>query len=321
MASVWYPAAQAGAPAPLTRHPDEVMTALGTLTGLPATAFQHLRYVTPAASEGVPALAEGRPFPVLVFSHGLVGMRMQNAPAFQDLASWGYVVVALDHTDAAAVTVFPDGEVRFYDPERFGIPAGDAPDAALVEARMFPVWVADQRFAYDTLAAWNENDLVLAGVLDRSRVGSFGHSVGGATALEQCRTDPRCGAAADLDGGLYGAAASEPAPRPLMLMTSATSGDDARATAEWRNLVANADGAAYWLELPNSSHLSFTFTELLSPILTPSGFDPRAGLRTVDDHLRAFFDTHLRGLDAPLLQPGTRSPDVRWIAPGGTEPA
>ncbi len=314
MTSVWYPAATDGPPAPLTRHPDEIAAALGNLTGLPAPVFQHLRYVTLAASDGVPALAEGGPLPVLVFSHGLVGVRLQNSPTLQDLASWGYVVVAIDHTDAAAVTVFPDGETRFYDPERFGIPAGENPDAVMVEEHMFPVWVADQRAVYDELDVWNEDDPVLAGRLDLTRVGSFGHSFGGATALDVCLSDPRCGAALDLDGGLYGESVATPAVRPLMLMTSADSGANAAANEKWRGLAENAGDAFYWLELPNSSHLSFTFTELLSPVLVPQGFDPRAGLATVDAHVRAFFDAHLRGEDAPLLDPASPSPGVRWIA-------
>lgn len=44
-------------------------------------------------------------------------------------------------------------------------------------------------------------------------------------------------------------------------------------------MIGNATGAAYWLELPNSTHLSVTFSQLPSPLLVPQGFDPRAGLR------------------------------------------
>jgi predicted dienelactone hydrolase len=312
MVSVWYPAAQRGAPAPLTHHPDEVMAGLANLTGLPAPLFQHLRYISLAASEGAPALASGGPFPALVFSHGFVGLRLQSSSTLQELASWGYVVVALDHTDAAAVTVFPDGQARFYNLERFGIPAGVEPDERQISERVFPVWVADQRFVYDTLEAWERHDPLLAGRLDLGRIGSVGHSFGGATALEVCRIEPRCRAAVDMDGGLYGGSVTQPAVRPLLLMTSADSGRLPGAVRRWTDLIANARGAAYWLELPNSSHLSFTFSELLSPLLAPQGFDPRAGLRVVDKYLRAFFDTHLRGAPAPRLGPGAGDTDVYW---------
>lgn len=312
MVSVWYPAAQRGAPAPLTQHPDAIMTALADLSGAPALLFQHLRYVTVAASADAPVQADGAPFPVLVFSHGLVGLRLQNSSTLQELASWGYVVVAIDHTDAAAVTVFPDGAARVYDLTRFGIPAGVEPDAALVDARVFPVWVADQRVVYDTLETWAHHDPVLAGKIDLTRIGSFGHSFGGATALEVCRIDARCQAAVNLDGALYGGAATLPAVRPLLLMTAAESMRYPDTIASWSHMLSMARARAYWIELPNSSHLSFTFSQLLSPLLAPPGFEPRTGLRIIDRYLRAFFDQHLRGVDTRLLDPAIGETDVRW---------
>lgn len=315
MVSIWYPATEGGTPAPLTRHPDEVTTALGNLSSLPGVLFQHLRYFTLAASERVPLLTDGVPFPVLVFSHGMVGLRLQSSPMLQELASWGYVVVALDHTDAAAVTVFPSGEARFYNLESFGITAADGePDKPLMDERVFPVWVADQRFVYDALETWALNDPLLAGKLDLTRIGSFGHSFGGATALEVCRVDTRCRAAVNLDGGLYGGIVTEAAASPLLLMSSASSSQLPSAMAEWTHMIANADADAYWLELPGSTHLSFTITPLLSPLLAPEDFDPRAGMRVVDKYLRAFFDTHLRGVETIPLEPTAGEVDVRWLS-------
>lgn len=312
MVSVWYPAAQGGTPAPLTHHPDELMTALANFTGMPAPLFQHLRYITLAASEDVPALASSTPFPVLVFSHGLVGLRLQNSSTLQELASWGYVVVAIDHTDAAAVTVFPDGEARFYNLELFNIPDSVEPDKKLMNERVFPVWVADQRFVYDTIETWQKNDPLLAGELDLTRIGSFGHSFGGATSLEVCRVDVRCRAAVNMDGGLYGKTATLPAVRPLLLMSSADSSRYPDTMAEWSHMISDATDSAYWLELPNSTHLSFTFSQLLSPLLVPQDYDPHAGLHTIDKYLRAFFDAHLRGISTQALGATSGETDVRW---------
>ncbi len=312
MATIWYPAAQHGTPAPLTHHPHEVAAGLGKLAGLPGLPFQHLRYFRLAATEEVPALRDGAPFPVLVFSHGLVGLRLQNSSTLQDLASWGYVVVALDHTDAAAVTVFPDGDTRFYDLERFGIPSNLEPDKTLMNEHVFPVWVADQRFVYDVLETWARNDPIFAGKLDVTRIGSFGHSFGGATALEVCRIDRRCRAAVNMDGGLYGAVVSEPAVRPLLLMSSAESNQYSGTIEEWRRMVENAGAGAYWLEVPGSNHFSFTITQLLSPVLAPKGFNPRAGLRVIDTYLRTFFDAYLRGVN-PRLESASGETKVRWL--------
>jgi hypothetical protein len=132
--------------------------------------------------------------------------------------------------------------------------------------------------------------------------------------LEVCLIDGRCRAAVDLDGGLYGENESLPAVRPLMVMSFADSSGDQEAVASWSALIERATRSAYWLELPHSGHLSFTFSQLLSPVLTPPGFDPREGLRIVDVNLRLFIDTHLRGGGASPLGPVAGATDVRWIA-------
>lgn len=313
MASIWYPADETGTFAPLTQHPDAVAKALGNLTGLPGLPFQQLQYFTTHATANVAIASEAEPFPVLVFSHGMVGLRLQNSPMLQELASWGYIVVAIDHTDAAAVTVFPDGEARFYDLERFGIPDDVEVDKRLMNEYVFPVWVADQRFVYDTLETWQANDPLLAGRLDLTKIGSFGHSFGGATALEVCRVDARCQAAVNLDGALYGDTASHPSVRPLLLMTSAESQEYEDAVDEWTALIEQSDNA-YWLELPHSTHLSFTITQLLSPILVPPHFDAREGLHTIDKYLRLFFDSYLRENETKPFWSVSGGTDVRWLS-------
>lgn len=310
MVSVWYPAARAGEPAPLLQHPHEVAVGLASTFGLPAAAplLEHLRYSVVAASEAAPALSERAPFPVLVFSHGLVGIRAQNSSSFQELASWGYVVIALDHTDAAAVTVFPDGEARVFDLRRFGLSPDDAERSTAV---LLPVWVADQRFVYDSLERWATSDPLLAGALDLQRIGSFGHSFGGVTAIEVCRVEPRCRAAANLDGG-FGGRVPAPAVRPTLIMSAASSGRLADATRGWSQFVREASAPAYWLELPDSNHYSFTIVPLISPLLAPPGADPRASLGVVDKYLRAFFGLYLLGQETEVLGPASQATDVRW---------
>lgn len=163
-----------------------------------------------------------------------------------------------------------------------------------------------------TAETWAEHDPLLAGKLDLARIGSFGHSFGGATALEVCRVDARCRAAVNMDGGLCGGIVAQPAVRPLLLMSSADSSRYPDTVGEWTHMITHASNAAYWLELPNSTHLSFTFSQLLSPLLVPQGFEPRAGLRVVDKYLRAFFDLHLRGVDTRAFGPDSGETDVRW---------
>lgn len=313
MVSVWYPAAESGTPAKLTEHPEAVTTGLERAFGLPGVSLllQHLRYFKVAASQDAPIASAATPFPVLVFSHGLTGTRFQNSPTFQQLASHGYVVVAVDHTDAAAVTVFPDGETRPFDLQKFGIDAnGIEPSTAV----LLPIWVADQQLVYDTLERWNDSDPLLTGKLDLQRLGSFGHSFGGATALEVCIVDPRCQAAANLDGGINSSTSDHPATKPFLLMTAASSVKIKEANLLWGRRVSDALAQAYWIELPNSNHYSFTIVSLLSPLLTPAGSNARANLQTVDKYLQLFFDLHLREIPTSLLDRSSGESDVLWLS-------
>lgn len=311
MVSVWYPAAQPGTPAKLTNYPEEIASGLGSAFGVPfiAPLLQHLRYFEVAASNAAPIAVGDAPFPILVYSHGLVGVRLQNASTFQELASWGYVIVALDHTDAAAVTVFPDGETRIFDLQRFGISANEVELSTQV---LLPFWVADQRLVYDTLEEWAATDPLLANRLNLQQIGSFGHSFGGATALEVCHVEPRCRAATNLDGGIDSSVEAFAAHRPFLLMTSTASNEFLEANRLWSRRVKDAAGPAYWVELPGSNHYSFTIVPLLSPLLAPFGSDARADLQTVNKYLRAFFDHYLKELSTPLLSPTSGESDLRW---------
>ncbi|HDP34904.1 MAG TPA: hypothetical protein ENN29_07320, partial [Candidatus Hydrogenedentes bacterium] len=58
-------------------------------------------------------------FPLLLFSHGNGGLRMQNAFWCEHLASHGYIVMAPDHTGNCAIT-FVNGELVLFDNTREG---------------------------------------------------------------------------------------------------------------------------------------------------------------------------------------------------------
>jgi hypothetical protein len=121
-----------------------------------------------------------------------------------------------------------------------------------------------------------------------------------------------------MDGGLYGEMTTREPVRPMMLMTSPHLEDDAAVTA-WKALTNRATVPTYWLEQPNSSHISFTISELLSPLLASSGFDHWAGLATVDRYLRDFFDRPLRRVETLVLGPSSGTSDVIWHTGHGVD--
>ena len=54
--------------------------------------------------QGAALAKAGRPFPVVIFSHGLAGTRNTYSLFCSELASRGYVVLALEHACGTAST-------------------------------------------------------------------------------------------------------------------------------------------------------------------------------------------------------------------------
>src|SRR5262249_41379374 len=147
--------------------------------------------------------SQGGPFPVLVFEPGLGPLIPEYTALAEDLASHGYVVIGLNPTYSASITVL-GGQII----ERS--PSGTIADAATPEQAqqrgdaLVQVWAADDRFAIDQAIRMNgDGSSPFVGRLDIQHVGLLGHSFGGAAALEACHLDARCAAAANLDGSPY----------------------------------------------------------------------------------------------------------------------
>ena len=123
----------------------------------------------------LPPLRGYQPFPVAVFSHGLGAIRDQNAFQVQQLVTRGYVVISADHHPSTILDVA----------------ASDKLEDAIVSALYRPLEVLAQ---IDALERWSADDQdILHGLVDASRVLMLGHSYGGYTALSVS------GAHADID--------------------------------------------------------------------------------------------------------------------------
>jgi predicted dienelactone hydrolase len=102
-----------------------------------------------------PAATEDAPFPVVLFSHGLGGLRLQSSFLTTHLASWGMVVIAPEHVERNMTTVV------------WGtFETDNAPQTHRDVITNLP--------AIEAMAG-------LGGLLDRERIAMTGHSQGGAT--------------------------------------------------------------------------------------------------------------------------------------------
>lgn len=340
MVQFWYPASSdASAPSACYMQHAEV---LGNAFGVPGFFFRHLNHL-PTQSLCQVALAPDQPtYPILLFSHGLGGVRTQNTFQCQELASHGYIVAAIDHTHYAAGVVFPDGRVSPFSLEHLGMTSEMMAQvsrnpvifAAYVRAieQALPIVAGDQRFVLDQLAQLHRHDPehLFTGRLDLDHIGAFGHSQGGATAWHLCSVDPRCKAALNLDGPAFGSIQQNGSPRPIFFLgsTNKATFPDPQVQALAQDIVtgtldrafAASTGDRYWMELTQSGHFNFSDAPLIFPRTfgrVPSilGAIGARGLPMINAYTLAFFEHYLKDRPSPLLRNASSAyPEIRLIA-------
>ncbi|MEV6494801.1 hypothetical protein AB0M20_40190, partial [Actinoplanes sp. NPDC051633] len=211
VAWVWYPRDRTpDAPAadylPPAWRPAGDMLGLRT-EGLPANS-----------TDGGPVSGARAAYPVVLLSPSGFPPLLLSAIA-EDLASHGFVVVGVNHTYETAVTVFADGRTMAMNPAAIagalGPQSGSYREVFARRTDVCRYKAADLAFVADRLADLDADD-PLTGRLDLSRLTAIGHSFGGAAALQWCRDDPRCVAAANLDGALWSEVGRSGLARPVL---------------------------------------------------------------------------------------------------------
>ena len=166
--------------------------------------------------------AEGE-FPLVVFSHGAFGYYQSNFSTYAELASNGYVVVALDHPHHAFFTTDTSGNTILVDMEFFedAMNLGNSEYKNIDETfETIKDWMKirteDENFVVDTIkqskemnslnTSWvtetDEEILDVLSMTDTDKIGLIGHSMGGATAVALGRERDDIDAVIDLDGSM-----------------------------------------------------------------------------------------------------------------------
>ena len=344
---VWYPAAPAAGAEPGPYAPAG-WEAIGEFWGFGGDG------VRGQAFPDAPVAPDRARYPVLLFTaNGFPPFN--HAAILEEMASHGFVVVGVNNTYQTPVSVFPDGRAVPVAPEflaSFFGPFTD-PVAEVLEHRatIVEVKVADLQSAVRRLERLEADAAAgtdpLAGRLDLSRVGAFGHSMGGNAALEWCRVDRRCVAAASLDGanwtevGRVGLtqpalliAADHPETGTLCVDSAAypaalCEADRAVMAAGRRTLEATAR-PSYAVTIRGAVHAGFLDMPFL-PLhpggimeagLAAAAIDSERMWRVTCDYLLAFFARHLTGEPAPLLDgPSPDYPEVVFGSPAAVLPA
>ncbi|OOC55744.1 MULTISPECIES: alpha/beta hydrolase family protein [Nocardiopsis] len=346
MVSVWYPAGEDGGAEPA---PYVTPSVAGALKSQLEQGGLHRDAVDLAASRANAlqdaAVSDAGPFPVVLYSPGFRESRFLNTSNIEELVSHGYVVAAMDHPYETLAVDMPDGRVL-----RTNAPSYSADVAREVIA----VRSEDVGLVLDGLtelagggspdASGQEPPAGLGEALDMDAVGMFGHSAGGFTAAEVMLVDDRVDAGINMEGSIgyhvgdevWAESNLRGTDRPFALLTAGLSGSARKPhhsgySPGYRMFVEASSAHVLELYMADGEHMSYTDQQWILPAIEeyhhPGGdawrnlvsgaigtVDPEGSVRTQRAHVTAFFDTHLRGQDTPVLDgPSPDFPEMEFV--------
>ena len=322
----WYPARRGtGAPASYLAEPSllDSMMRIGYFD-LEPDEMSGWRDVRLHARLGAQAAAppDSRGWPVVVLSHGFGAARAHYSALAQELASHGYVVLAIDHP-IGGFTLAPDGSVLR--PGADSLHYSGSPLASVVRD-----WAIDDAFVVRRAAALASRGSESVGTvaIDTTRVAAIGHSLGGAAALQACLSQPLFDACADMDGDVFGDVETNGIAKPILALLSQPdhrarppardSAESARREAfarmgrerdsSWTAICARQRGSpCFVVKLVGTAHFSFSDAPFQMPsrlrgvgaTLTPAEMHRTMAVRLLD-----FLDHELRSTPLRVLEAG-----------------
>lgn len=240
--------------------------------------------------------------PVVFFSPGYGVSHVNYTAYLEEIASHGYLVLAIDHP-YAGLTILPDGKA---------ISPHNEPSKSTPVTRVSQM-AQDASFVLTALQDAHSSIGQFWSHIDIQRVGIFGHSLGGATALEIGRMDKRFRACVDLDGDTWGKVDEEGVRQPFMVLLNEPGApmkvspqmrkerDD-----QWKSISSKSTTPPWIIKIHDFTHFSFSDLPFLVPkaLLNKSGGNlpaPR-GHNIVTKLLLAFFSEYLGGKSGEMQQ-------------------
>lgn len=313
---IWYPAIPDQKSKTSEYLPASWRVALDNFSGVLMSKFftRDLSKVHTHSTDNAGVSSEERQFPVIIMRSGIGALATDYTTLATDLASHGYIVIGADAPYSTSVVVLPAGRVTARtqagnpgDDERLSF---DQKNHLL--NKLIGLWTADTRFILDKLQQLNTNDPTgkFTNRLKMNAVGIFGHSFGGATAIQFCHDDNRCKAGIDIDGQPFGSVINEGMHQPFMFMLSDHSGESgtkgilSKLRSVYDHLPVND---RLWISISGARHFNFSDQALLKDSRLArlahglGSIDERRGLAITSRCIQSFFDVYLKNAPKPLL--------------------
>ena len=305
MVRIWYPAQpqEGDLKAPYVYNEKLIGDMVSEGFGIPKYLMQNLSNINGNSwSEAQPV---NKKFPVIIFSHGIGGLKTQNTTQMEEMASHGYVVFSCDHAYDAGVSIFPG--------ERIILGKTAIPDDLTKEEKwnmrraQLDYRAADIQFMLDEMAQGNFLSVALKNSLDLEHIGVFGHSFGGGASVVVAATDERIDACFGLDAWFL--------PVPSNVLNSDLKKPFIHlGQVRWKEednylkldtLAANNSALSLRLDVQGATHYDFTDFSQFSKLTKRYGsgeIAPPRIRKITNSVVREFFDQYLKNGPALVVE-------------------
>ena len=238
--------------------------------------------------------------PLVIFSHGLGGMKVQNSIQIEDLVSNGYIVIAPDHAYDANITVFEDKSTADF---RSGYPIANVDitpeEFWKVRLPQINTRAADIDYIINRIKQESINNEIFQNI-DLNRIGIFGHSYGGATSIVSSFNNKEIKACVALDGWMLPVQdniINSGIDIPFMYIGQAFWPNDTLNYSILNQFTENNANLNETIFLEHTKHYDFSDTPHLSKISKKIGLsgsmNSQSLLDTLNYKVRTFFNSHL----------------------------
>lgn len=234
--------------------------------------------------------------PVIFFSHGFGFYADDYVELYENLASHGFIVIALEHPYTASFSQFSDGsEMAVIDDAKLN-------KKAEILQRQQDIEFLLQQIKKGKVRHFCEKAAMTA---DLNRIGICGHSLGGTTALEVCKKLKNINAGVNLDGSLeenY----SEKFEKPFLTVLSGNNlsnpppGNTEKEQwqtmkARWKGFDEANKNTATTIKIKNANHTEFSIDPVFQNITNRvASKNPHRVVQETVVHLVKFFEQHLK---------------------------
>jgi len=343
---VWYPAAPVPEAQPAPFGDDEFSKSLVDAGFFDRRFLDEVALKPSASYLDAPIASTGAPWPILIYSSS--GVMTANVFLFEELASHGYIVLAVGHPYWCEFYFDGNGEMFHFDKsnsyytemwkeenseavietkEAITRSADDEQRIVLYKKlnKLMPTevadlfhWQADMDFLVDELEGLNSAGGPYRGKLDTTRIGILGYSKGGALAGQVCATSDRVKAGANLGGFVFGGLVDNDLGKPFMTLEHVETWC-AQCQPVGLPFFKRSKSDAYMIQITGANHATFTDLPVLKDYILADGvvgpLDGEWSAAIVRSYLLAFFDTYVKGLPTPQILKDEPSPfeEVRFI--------